>query len=94
MYHIFSQKTEKNNVPSYESPSNSESNGIYNINIISIKKFYKTNFAQNRMLSYIFTKNTFKFFLCILFYFYDFAKRFLNFHMKALQILSPTVYIT
>ena len=47
--HIFSQKSEKNNVPSNESPSNSESNGIYNINISSIKKFYKSNFAQNRM---------------------------------------------
>ena len=44
-------------MPSYESPSNSESNGIYNIYISSIKKFYKTSFAQNRMWLYIFPKN-------------------------------------
>ena len=62
-------------MPSYESPSNSESNGIYNININSIKKFISQTFPKI-VCYHIFSQKTEK-----------------N-NMKALQILSPTVYIT
>ena len=55
---FFHKKLKKNNVPSYESPSNSESNGIYNINISSIKKIFIRQTLPKIECYHIFSQKT------------------------------------